>query len=65
MITVLAIAAILCYLGSTIAAYCFVISSTIGLIDSKKNKAKAGQIINLIFILLNVATIIRAVFFNG
>ena len=65
IISLLATAAVLCYIGLPLAAYFFIISSTIGFIDGRKNKVKAAQIINAIFILLNVATIIRSVVENG
>lgn len=65
MISLLATAAVLCYIGLPIAAYFFIISSTIGFVDGKRNKCKAAQIINAIFIMLNVATIVRSVVENG
>ena len=54
-----AIAAFLCGSGNSLAPYFFVSSSTIGIIDSKKNKALSGFLINGIFLLLNIYTIAR------
>lgn len=49
-----AIAAALCGAGSEWSAPCFVISSSIGLIDSIKNKVISGALINDIFLTLNL-----------
>ena len=54
-----AIAALLCGIGSSLAPYFFVSSSTIGIVDSKKNKVLSGFLINGIFLLLNLYNIIR------
>lgn len=48
-----AIAAILCSCGNSFASFFFIISSTLGLIDSIKNKAKTGVYINSIFLTMN------------
>jgi hypothetical protein len=48
------IAAALCGVGSPFSAPCFVLSSTIGLIDSMKNKVLSGALINGIFLTLNL-----------
>ena len=47
-------AAALCGSGSPLSAPCFVLSSTIGLIDSMKNKVLSGALINGIFLTLNL-----------
>ena len=49
-----AIAAALCGAGSPFSAPCFVLSSSIGLIDSMKNKVLSGALINGIFLTLNL-----------
>ena len=49
-----ALAALLCGMESCAAAYVFIISSSIGLIDNLKNKVASGSIINIIFLLLNI-----------
>ena len=49
-----AVAAALCGIGSPLSAPCFVLSSTIGLIDSMKNKVLSGALINGIFLTLNL-----------
>ena len=51
---VCAIAAALCGAGSAWSAPCFVLSSSIGLIDSIKNKVLSGALINGIFLTLNL-----------
>ena len=57
-----AFAAALCYIDSPFAAPCFIISSSIGLIDSIKHKTIAGAIINAIFLALNIANLLERVF---
>ena len=54
MIFMCAIAAALCGAGSAWSAPCFVVSSSIGLVDSIKNKVLTGAIINGIFLTLNL-----------
>jgi hypothetical protein len=49
-----ALAAALCGAGSPLSAPIFVISSSIGLIDSIKNKVLSGALINGIFLTLNL-----------
>lgn len=49
-----ALAAALCGAGSPLSAPIFVISSSIGLIDSIKNKVLSGTLINGIFLTLNL-----------
>lgn len=49
-----AIATALCGIGNPLSAPCFVLSSSIGLIDSIKNKAVSGALINGIFLILNL-----------
>lgn len=49
-----AIAAALCGIGSPWSAPCFVLSSSIGLIDSIKNKVVSAALINGIFLTLNL-----------
>ena len=51
---VCAVAAALCGVGSAWSAPCFVLSSSIGLIDSIKNKVLSGALINGIFLTLNL-----------
>lgn len=51
---VCAIAAALCGIGSPFSAPCFVLSSTIGLIDSIKSKTVSAALINGIFLTLNL-----------
>lgn len=53
-IFVCATAAALCGVGSPLSAPCFVLSSTIGLIDSIKNKVLSAALINGIFLTLNL-----------
>lgn len=53
-IFVCAIAAALCGIGSSLSAPCFVLSSSIGLIDSIKNKVLSAALINGIFLTLNL-----------
>ena len=48
-----AIAAILCVNGSNFASLFFIFSSSLGLFDSIKNKAKSGVMINTIFLTMN------------
>ena len=48
-VIICAIAAALCGVGSPFSAPCFVLSSTVGLIDSMKNKVLSGALINGIF----------------
>ena len=57
-----ALAAALCYIDSPFAAPCFIISSSVGLIDSIKHKTIAGAIINAIFLALNIANLLERVF---
>lgn len=49
-----ALAAALCGAGSPLSAPCFVLSSSIGLVDSMKNKVLSGALINGIFLTLNL-----------
>ena len=58
-IYICAIAAALCYLGSGWSAPCFVVSSSIGLIDSIRNKTLCAALINGIFLTLNIAMTIK------
>lgn len=53
-IFICAIAAALCGVGSPWSAPCFVLSSSIGLIDSIKNKVVSAALINGIFLTLNL-----------
>lgn len=53
------IAAALCYVGSKWSAPCFVVSSSIGLIDSIKSKTLSAALINGIFLTLNIAMTIK------
>ena len=53
------IAAALCYVGSNWSAPCFVVSSSIGLIDSIRNKTLSAALINGIFLTLNIAMTIK------
>lgn len=53
-IFICAIAAALCGIGSPWSAPCFVLSSSIGLIDSIKNKVISAALINGIFLTLNL-----------
>lgn len=48
-----ATAALLCVKGNSFASFFFIISSTLGLIDSVKSKAKTGVYINTIFLTMN------------
>lgn len=48
-----AVAAGLCWIGNPFASFFFVASSTIGLIDSIKNRVVAAALINGIFFALN------------
>lgn len=49
-----AIAAAFCGVGSPLSAPCFVVSSSIGLLDSINKKVLSGAIINAIFLTLNL-----------
>lgn len=49
-----ALAAALCGASSPFSAPCFVLSSSIGLVDSMKNKVLSGALINGIFLTLNL-----------
>lgn len=49
-----AIAAAFCGAGSPLSAPCFVISSSIGLLDSINKKVLSGALINGIFLTLNL-----------
>lgn len=49
-----AIAAALCGVSSPLAAPCFVLSSSLGLIDSIRNKVLSAALINGIFLTLNL-----------
>lgn len=49
-----AVAAALCGGGSPFSAPVFVVSSSIGLVDSMKNKVLSGALINGIFLTLNL-----------
>lgn len=53
------LAAALCYVGSNWSAPCFVVSSSIGLIDSIRNKTLSAALINGIFLTLNIAMTIK------
>lgn len=54
VVSLCALAAFLCGIGNCFAAPVFVLSSTIGLIDSIKNKVVAAACVNLIFLTLNL-----------
>lgn len=54
IIFVCAIAAALCGVGSKFAAPCFVLSSSLGLVDSIKNRILSAALINGIFLTLNL-----------
>lgn len=54
-----AIAAAFCGVGSPLSAPCFVISSSIGLIDSINKKVLSGALINGIFLTLNLFMTIK------
>lgn len=56
-----ALAAGLCYAGSNWSAPMFIISSSVGLTDSAKNKVLSGAIINGIFLALNIAVFVKNV----
>ena len=49
-----AIAAAFCGVGSPLSAPCFIVSSSIGLLDSINKKVLSGAIINAIFLTLNL-----------
>ena len=57
-----AIAAALCGVGSPYSAPCFVLSSSIGLVDSMKNKVLSSALINGIFLTLNLFMTIKNFF---
>jgi hypothetical protein len=61
MIFSCALAAGLCYAGSNWSAPMFILSSSIGLVDSTRNKVLTGAIINGIFLALNVAVFVQNV----
>jgi hypothetical protein len=58
-IYVCSLAAALCYVGSNLSAPCFVVSSSIGLVDSIRNKTLSAALINGIFLTLNIAMTIK------
>lgn len=58
-IYICALAAALCYIGSAWSAPCFVVSSSIGMIDSIRNKVLSASLINGIFLVLNIAMIFK------
>lgn len=58
-IYICALAAALCYVGSVWSAPCFVVSSSIGMIDSIRNKVLSAALINGIFLVLNIAMIFK------
>lgn len=62
IIAVCLCAAILCGINNPLSMPCFIISSSIGLFDSVKNKAKSGTYINSIFLLLNAYNLIKFIF---
>lgn len=51
--------AALCGAGSPFSAPCFVLSSSIGLVDSMKSKVLSGALINGIFLTLNLFMTIK------
>lgn len=59
VVFVCAIAAAFCGAGSFWSAPCFVISSTIGLVDSINKKVLSAALINGIFLTLNLYFIIK------
>ena len=59
IVFICALAAALCGFGLEIAAPVFCISSTIGLIDSMKNKVLSAALINGIFLVLNLFNTIK------
>ena len=59
MIYCCAFAAALCYVGNSIAPVFFIASSSIGLVDSVKHKVLTCSIINVIFLTLNIATLVK------
>lgn len=56
-----ATAALFCLSGSIFASFFFIISSTLGLIDSIKNKAKTGVYINSIFLTMNTVNSLNVI----
>lgn len=52
-------AAVFCYDGSIISAPLFITASSIGLYDSTNKKNLTGVLINLIFLALNLATLLK------
>lgn len=59
IIFICAIAAALCYCNSKYSAPLFIISSTLGICDSIKNKILSAALINGIFLTLNLAFFFR------
>lgn len=57
-----AIAAALCGVGSPLSAPVFVFSSSIGVIDSIKNKLITPALVNGIFLTLNLYNTFRVIF---
>ena len=60
-IFICALAAALCYIDSPFAAPTFCISSTLGLVDSVKQKVLPACLINGIFLTLNLAFTIESI----
>ena len=58
---VCAIAAALCYIGSSWASPVFCVSSLIGLADSIKKRVLSAALINGIFLTLNLAMTIKTI----
>lgn len=54
VVGICAIAAALCGISSPLAAPIFIVSSSIGLVDSMKNKILSAALINGIFLTLNL-----------
>lgn len=52
-------AALFCFTGSIVSAPLFITASSIGLYDSTDKKNLTGVLINLIFLALNIATLLR------
>ena len=52
-------AAVFCYDGSILSAPLFITASSIGLYDSTDKKNLTGVLINLIFLALNLATLLK------
>lgn len=59
IVFICAIAAALCGIGSSWSAPCFVLSSSIGLIDSIKNKVISAALVNGIFLTLNLYCVFK------